>query len=117
MMSIVNAAMIMGWVIMSIVAGIMILIGLSQLKEKDNPVGFYNVLEPPKKEEISDVLKWNKKHGTIWIAYGICIELGFLLGCIMPVEVLEIAFMMGGVIIPLPIMIIMHHKLEKEYKL
>lgn len=111
-----NAAMITGWVIISIVAGIMIIIGLFQLNEKDNPVGFYNIIDPPKKEEISDVIKWNKKHGTIWIVYGICIELGFWLGYVMPVEVLETVFMMGGVIIPLPIMVIIHHKLEKEYK-
>lgn len=112
-----NEGMIIGLVIVSIVAGIMIIIGLSQLNEKDNPVGFYNIIEPPKKEEISDVIKWNKKHGIIWIIYGICIELGFWLGYVMPIEVLEMVFMTGGVIIPLPIMVIMHHKLEKEYKL
>lgn len=35
----------------------------------------------------------------------------------MPVEVLEIIFMMGGVMLPLPFMAIRHHKLEKMYKL
>lgn len=49
--------------------------------------------------------------------YGICIELGFWLGFVMPVEVLEMVFMTGGVIIPLPFMVIRHRKLEKEYKL
>ena len=105
-----NAEMIIGLVIISIVAGIMIIIGLFQLSKKDNPVGFYNVIDPPKKEEISDVIQWNKKHG-------ICIELGFWLGFVMSVEVLEMVFMMGGVIIPLPFMVIRHRKLEKEYKL
>lgn len=112
-----DAGMITGLVIVSIVAGIMIIIGLSQLNEKDNPVGFYNIIDPPKKEEISDVIKWNKKHGIIWIIYGICIELGFWLGYVMPIEVLEMVFMTGGVIIPLPIMVIIHHKSEKEYRL
>ena len=37
-----NAEMIIGLVIISIVAGIMIIIGLFQLSKKDNPVGFYN---------------------------------------------------------------------------
>ena len=41
----------------------------------------------------------------------------FWLGFVMPVEVLEMVFMMGGVIIPLPFMVIRHRKLEKEYKL
>ena len=112
-----NAEMIIGLVIISIVAGIMIIIGLFQLSKKDNPVGFYNVIDPPKKEEISDVIQWNKKHGIIWLTYGICIELGFWLGFVMPVEVLEMVFMIGGVIIPLPFMVIRHRKLEKEYKL
>ncbi len=53
----------------------------------------------------------------IWIIYGICIELGFWIGYVMPIEVLKIVLMVGGVIIPLPFMIIRHHKLEKEYKL
>lgn len=112
-----NEGMIMELVIISIVAGIMIILGFSQMRTKDNPVGFYNVIDPPKKEEISDVIQWNKKHGMIWIVYGICIELGFWLGYIMPVEVLEMMFMMGGVMLPLPFMVIRHHKLEKTYKL
>ena len=44
-------------------------------------------------------------------------ELGFWLGYIMPSEVLEMVFMMGGVIIPLPFMVLRHRALEKEYKL
>ena len=111
-----NAEMIMGLVIISIVAVIMVIIGISQFNKRENPVGFYNVTAPPKKEEISDIILWNKKHGMIWIVYGICIELGFWLGSIMPSEALEMIFMMGGVIIPLPFMIMRHHKLEKEYK-
>ena len=45
------------------------------------------------------------------------VNLWFWLGFVMPVEVLEMVFMMGGVIIPLPFMVIRHRKLEKEYKL
>lgn len=112
----INTEMIMGLVIISIVALIMVIIGVYQFEKKDVPVGFYNVIDPPKKEEISDVEQWNKKHGMIWIAYGLCIELGFWLGYVMPIEVLEMIFMMGGVIIPLPFMVIRHRKLEKEYK-
>ena len=46
-----EAGMIMGLVIISIVAGIMVIIGLCQILKKDVPVGFYNVIDPPKKEE------------------------------------------------------------------
>ena len=37
-----NEAMIIGLVIISIVAGIMIIIGLSQISKKETPVGFYD---------------------------------------------------------------------------
>lgn len=103
--------------VISLVACIMIIIGLCQMRKKEEPVGFYNVIDPPKKEEISDIIQWNKKHGTIWIAYGICIELGFWIGYVMPVGVLEMVFMMGGIVFPLPFMCLRHHKLEKEYRI
>ncbi len=41
-----NEGMIMGLVIISFVAGIMIILGFSQMRTKDNPVGFYNVIFP-----------------------------------------------------------------------
>ena len=50
-----NAEMIMALVIISFVAGIMIIIGLTQIAKREEPVGFYNVIAPPKKEEISDI--------------------------------------------------------------
>lgn len=73
-------------------------------------------MKPPKKEEISDVLEWNRQHGIIWITYGICLELGWWLGYVVPLESLEIVFAMSGVVIPLPFMIMRHHTLEKKYK-
>lgn len=111
-----SAEMIIGLVIISFVAAIMVIIGVCQMVKKDVPVGFYNMIDPPKKEDISDIIQWNKKHGIIWIIYGICIELGFWLGYLMPNEVLEMIFMMGGILIPLPFMILRHHKLERMYK-
>lgn len=112
-----NEGMIMGLVIISLVACMMVVIGLFQVLNKDRPVGFYNMIDPPKKEDISDIILWNKKHGLIWIVYGICIELGFWIGYAVPNEVLEMVFMMGGVILPLPFMIMCHHKLEEKYKI
>ena len=61
--------MMIGLVIMSIVAFVMVIIGVYQFEKKNVPVGFYNVIDPPKKEEISDVEQWNKKHGIIWIVF------------------------------------------------
>lgn len=108
--------MIIALVIISIVAMIMVLIGITQMKKKDDPVGFYNVVDPPKKDEITDIIQWNKKHGHIWIVYGLCIELGFWLGYFIPIEVLKMVFLTGGVVIPLPFMIHRHHSLVKQYQ-
>lgn len=108
--------MIMGLVIISLVALIMIIIGICQFIKKDVPVGFYNLIDPPKKEDITDIIEWNRKHGVIWIIYGICIELGFWLGFVMPTEALEMLFMMGGVVFPLPFMIIRHRSLIKRFQ-
>lgn len=57
-----DAEMIMYLIIMSVVALIMIIIGIFRKTKKDEPVGFYNGVKPPKKEEISDVLEWNRQH-------------------------------------------------------
>ena len=80
-----NAEMIIGLVIISIVAAIMVIIGISQFNKKENPVGFYNVIAPPKKEEISDVIQWNKKHGFIWIVEGIVYVVLPIMFCGAPV--------------------------------
>lgn len=111
-----NAEMIMGLVIVSLVAVIMIIIGLVEAFNKYEPVGFYNVIDPPKREEISDIVQWNRNHGLIWIFYGICIELGFWLGFVMPNQMLGIVSMIGGIMIPLPFMVLIHRILEKKYK-
>ena len=110
-----NTEMIFGLVIISLVALIMELIGLFQLNKKGEPVGFYNLEAPPKKENITDIEKWNKKHGMIWILYGASIELGFWFGYIVPSDVLAPILLMGGVVIPIPFMIMRHNSLVKKY--
>ena len=46
-----NAEMIMALVIISFVAGIMIIIGITQIAKKEEPVGFYNVIAHLKKKK------------------------------------------------------------------
>lgn len=110
-----NAGAIMGLVIYSIVALIMVLIGVCEFRNQDKPVGL-NIADEPKKEEITDVVKWNRAHGMLWILYGIIIELSFFLGYIMPNEVLQMICLIGGVIIPLPLIVLGHRKLEGKYR-
>ena len=52
----------------------------------------------------------------IWIIYGICIELGFWLGNVMTTGMLQMIVMTGGIILPLPFMVMRHKSLEKKYR-
>jgi len=104
-----------GVVIVTLVGLVMVVIGVCQWIKRDEPVGFYNLTSPPRKEDITDVSEWNKKHGVIWILYGLCIELGFWTGYFVRESALEVLFMLGGVLIPLPFMVMRHKRLEKRY--
>ncbi len=46
-----------------------IILGMVQYRSKD-PVGFWAGKKPPRKEEITDVRAYNRKHGLMWILYG-----------------------------------------------
>ena len=65
-----------------IVALIMFVIGISQIRSKE-PVGFYSGIKPPDREELTDVGDWNKKHGMMYIAYGICIVVSWVCGLVI----------------------------------
>lgn len=101
-------------VIMCVVAFIMIGIGNAQLKS-ETPVGFYSGEKPPRPEDVTDVKQWNRKHGIMWILYGvamICAHLviGFIWDSFWASVVL-----VGVVVGALPLMIWYHNKLKKEY--
>ena len=96
---------IIGLLIYLMVAFFMVGIGIFQLKSKE-PVGFYSGEKPFAKEEISDVIAWNKQHGWMWIIYGIVIFLSYGIGYIIGMDsILCVIPMCGGVMIPIPLMI------------
>ena len=113
----IMAEIIFALVIYLLVAAIMLGIGISQYRSK-SPVGFYSGEKPPMESELTDVDAWNKKHGKMWIWYGVIIIISYLAGipflvidsvwCILP--------MCGGIMVPLPFMIRYHHKLIRKYK-
>ena len=104
-------------VIYLLVAAIMLGIGISQYRSK-SPVGFYSGEKPPMESELTDVDAWNKKHGKMWIWYGVIIIISYLAG--IPFLVLDSVWcvvpLCGGIILPLPFMIRYHHKLVREYR-
>ncbi len=103
------------FVIYGLVAMIMIGIGVSQLKST-TPVGFYSGEKPPTKEELTDVSAWNKKHGMMWLLYGIIILITVGIGALMGDSVYTIIPLIGGILVPIILMIRYHKRLEKKYK-
>lgn len=109
-----TAVNIICFAIYFIVALLMISIGVSQLKSQE-PVGFYSGEKPPKKDELTDVISWNKKHGTMWVLYGIIIMISYFIGAMIGDSAWSVVPMCGGLLIPVVFMILYHNKLKKKY--
>ena len=108
------AGKIISGVVFGFVALIMFGIGISQLKSKD-PVGFYTGEKPPEKERLSDVNAWNKKHGMMWVIYGGCIICSWVCSAFTGNSLHPEIPLIVGVVTPIFIMAICHHKLVKKY--
>jgi Na+/H+ antiporter NhaC len=107
--------MIVSLIIYGFVSLIMIGIGVSQLKSKI-PVGFYSGEKPPTAEELTDVSAWNKKHGIMWLIYGVVILLSGFIGFFMGDSVWSVIPFAAGTCFPLIFMILYHSVLVKRYK-
>lgn len=89
-------------------------IGIVQIRSKV-PVGFYSGEIPPKESEITDVRAWNVKHGTMWILYGVIILVSAGVSFLIGDSLWNLIPLLGGIIVPVIIMIIYHHKLCDKY--
>lgn len=101
-------------VIMGVCALFMYGIGISQLRSI-KPVGFYSGEAPPEEECLKDVRAWNRKHGIMWIMYGIVISLGMIGGIIVVDSLLLVPIECGCLLVPIIFMVLYHKKLAKEY--
>ncbi|MDO4555025.1 MAG: hypothetical protein Q4B70_07780 [Lachnospiraceae bacterium] len=97
-----------------IVGMIMLGIGISQWKSQ-KPVGFYSGEKPPAEESVTDIEAWNKKHGMMWMIYGIVIFISGMIGGYIGDSVWSLIPLLGGIGIPVIIMILYHNKLRREY--
>lgn len=92
----------------------LIVTGISQIKSK-NPVGFYTGKKPPEADQLTDVKKWNAKHGTMWIIYGIAIIFSFLatfyLGDSVYSALIICVVLLGGILL----MALYHKRLKKKF--
>ena len=105
---------IIAFVILLLVSMIMIIIGVSQIRSKE-PVGFYSGEKPPKKEQLLDMEVWNKKHGCMWIVYGLSIIASFIICSFVKEEIIASIILLCIIIGAFPIMILYHRHLKKMY--
>ena len=108
------AEFIMALIIFSMVALVMIIIGVWQIKSK-NPVGFYTNEKPLRYDEVSDVATWNKKHGCMWVLYGLTMIVSFVLSSLVKSEILQMVLILCGTIGPMPFMMLYHRHLKNKY--
>ena len=90
-----------------------IMIGIVQYRSKD-PVGFWSGKKPPKKEQITDVKAYNRKHGLMWILLGVGFILCFVCGLFLGGIIARYSCMIeviGGLLA----MIVYHQKLDRMY--
>lgn len=102
-------------VILGFCALLMFANGIYQMKSK-KPVGFYTGEKAPDEKELSDVNAWNRKHGAMWILYGLCIVLAWACGLFLDDGVILLVPFLAFLLLPIPFMILYHHQLEKEYR-
>lgn len=108
-----GAAIISG-VIFGICALIMVGIGIYQIKSK-KPVAFYTGEKAPDEKQLTDWKAWNREHGIMWILYGVCIMLAWVCGLVMGDNLLAMIPYLIGLLLPIPVMIWNHHRLERKY--
>lgn len=108
------AEYIISLVIFCMVAFILIGIGVIQIKS-EKPVGFYTGQKPPEEEQLTDVRLWNKKHGVMWIMYGIAIIGSFLVGIFAGDTIYAVIVMFIVIFGGLLPMIWYHGRLKKMY--
>ena len=106
-------AMMIGFVIWSLISVFLFGIGVSAWISK-NPVGFFTGVKPPK---VKDTKKYNRSVAALWFVYAILIEI-----CGIPLLFLEqnsvgfIPVILGVVVITIALSIV-YLQIEKKYRL
>lgn len=108
------AEKIITFVIFLLVSMVLIIIGISQIRSKE-PVGFYSSVKSPKKEELMDMGAWNKKHGCMWIDYGLAIIAAFIICSSIKTEAIAATILFCVIFGAFPIMMLYHRYLKKMY--
>ena len=79
-------------------------------------IGLFNIWGMKKLHYgLLDIENWNKKHGIMWILYGIAIVIGIVGGLIVGDSPLLVVIYCGSLLLPIVIMVLYHKKLVKDY--
>jgi len=108
-----NAEAIVTLFIILLCAVPMVIIGVVQIKST-KPVGFWSGVKPPAADKVSDIPAYNKKHGIMWICYGVGMLVAFYGGVLFGEFAGFIALLVecfGGIFV----MVVYHTWLEKKY--
>ncbi len=109
-----DAGSAIGLGIIGYVSMFMIVIGVVSYRKK-TPCGFWAGVEPPGLDRVSDVLAYNRKHGIMWIVYGVGMIAtylaGALLGDVFAGSMISGAVAVGGIFV----MVLYHNHLENKY--
>lgn len=100
-------------VILLVSIGPIIILGIVQYRSKE-PVGFWSGKKPPGREQITDVRAYNRKHGLMWISYGVGFIVCFVCG--LPFGGLIAGYLctieaLGGILV----MAAYHNRLNRLY--
>lgn len=100
-------------IILMVSIGPIIILGIVQYRSRE-PVGFWSGKKPPKREQIMDVRAYNRKHGRMWILYGVGFIVCFVCG--LPFGGLTAGYLcmveaLGGIFV----MIAYHNRLNRMY--
>lgn len=96
------------------VSAIIFILGVSQIKS-DEPVGFYTFEEAPKKDEITDIKEWNRKHGYMLMVYSIATVISFLICLAFNYHTAAFIAFFCVILGFIPLMMLYHRYLKKKY--
>lgn len=91
----------------------MLVIGISNIFSRKS-VGFYSGEKGPVFETMKEEKAWNRKHGFMWITYGLIIAGTSVSGIFIENWAVKCAVILAGLLIPPAPMIKLHNSLKKK---
>jgi hypothetical protein len=101
-------------IVMSVCAIVMFGIGIFQFS-REKPVAFYSGEKAPDADSLKDVKAWNRRHGMMWVIYGVFIIIGIIAGFMINNTIAFTIIECICLLVPLVFMVLCHKKLVRDY--